>query len=120
MKNQLVKFIKLTTLTDKNGQQRKVIVNTDRILGIEERYGEKFGGGVQKDSFGYPKVFTEITTRGKTFHVVENVDDIYDKLSGFEPNGYLAQKHNPRNASDEVVLRQLENGMEIEETDQHY
>ncbi len=93
---QIKPFIKLTGLTDRNRQQCKVIINTDKILGIEERYGEKLGGGVQKDSFGYPKVFTIIITKGQTFQVIESVDDIFDMIHGFEPNGEMARKHFPR------------------------
>ena len=74
------KFIKLTGLTDRNGQQCRVIINTDKVLGVEEKYGEKFGGGVAKDSFGYPKSFTLITTKGKTFEVIESVEDVLDLI----------------------------------------
>jgi len=78
------KYIKLTGLTDRNGQQCRVMVNTERVLGIEERYGQKFGGGVQKDKEGYPKIYSEVITKGKSFFVLESVEEIYDKIYGYD------------------------------------
>ena len=78
------KYIKLTGLTDNNGQQCQVMVNTEKVLGIEERYGQKFGGGVQKDKEGYPKVYSEVITRGKSFFVLESIEEIYDKIYGYD------------------------------------
>jgi hypothetical protein len=78
------KYIKLTGLTDNNGQQCQVMVNTEKVLGIEERYGQKFGGGVQKDKDGYPKIYSEVITKGKSFFVLESIGEIYDMIYGYD------------------------------------
>jgi hypothetical protein len=86
------KYIKLTGLTDKNGQQCRVMVNTERMLGIEERYGQKFGGGVQTDKQGYPKIYSEVITKGKSFFVLESVEEIYDKIYGYDVAKRIAKR----------------------------
>jgi len=53
-------------------------------LGLEERYGQKFGGGVQKDKQGYPKIYSEVITKGKSFFVLESVEEIYDIIYGYD------------------------------------
>jgi len=95
------KYIKLTGLTDGNGQQCLVMVNTERMLGIEERYGEKFGGGIQKDKSGYPKVFSEIFSKGKSFFVLESIEEIYDKIYGYDVTKRIAEREVAFNSNQE-------------------
>ena len=95
------KYIKLTGLTDKNGQQCRVMVNTERMLGIEERYGQKFGGGVQKDKQGYPKVYSEVITKGKSFFVLESVEEIYDKIYGYDLAKRISKREVAVNSNQE-------------------
>ena len=58
-------YIKLTSTPDKSGECHKV-------EGVKVDFFNK----VTKDEQGYPETFTEVCTRGRSFFVMETVDDI--------------------------------------------
>ena len=87
-------YIKLTALADKNGEFSNILVNMDKVLGMQDGISKDFFDKVKKDELGYVETYTEIMTRGKSFYVTQTVDQIHDMILGYSPDGYLAQKHN--------------------------
>ncbi len=93
-------YIKLTSTPDKSGECHKVFINSDRVLGMVEGVEVDFFNKVRKDEQGYPETFTEICTRGRSFFVMETVDEVerimretMDAVVASSPNSWVTQQN---------------------------
>ncbi len=87
-------YIKLTSTPNQETHEcNKVFINTDRILGMVEGIKIDFFKKIKKDKEGYPETFTEICTRGRSFFVMESIDEIERIMKSQRSESWITQEN---------------------------
>ena len=87
-------YIKLTSTPNEETREcSKVLINTDRILGMIEGMKMDFFKRVKKDEQGYPETFSEVCTRGRSFFVMETIDEIEAIMESKQSESWITQQN---------------------------